>query len=147
VVARVIIDANIFISYALSPNGSSAIVQAVESIWIEPIQLILPEILISEVRSAVERKPHLRERIPIQDLEDLIEALQAIAIPLYQDRPEIAQVLRDRRDDYLLDAAVHADVDCLVTGDRDLLDIRDQVYRPKIVTVREFLDLFEQMAE
>ncbi|HWV34588.1 MAG TPA: hypothetical protein VNZ55_03085 [Thermomicrobiales bacterium] len=33
------------------------------------------------------------------------------------------------------------DVDFLVTGDQDLLILRDLLDQPRIVTVREFLDL------
>ncbi|MGB3307818.1 MAG: hypothetical protein WBA63_16645 [Thermomicrobiales bacterium] len=50
-------------------------------------------------------------------------------------------VLRDRCDDYLLTYAKAYGVDVLVTGDRDLLVLRKLLDRPRIVTVREILDL------
>lgn len=143
---RIVVDANILISYALAPDSSSAIVQVVEAIWSAPVQLILPDLLIDEIRSTVARKPQLRDRIPAEDLDELLRELQAVAVPFHQDQVEIVAVLRDRKDDVLLDAAIRANADYLISGDRDLLDISDQLEHPRIVSAREFLDLLDQMA-
>jgi predicted nucleic acid-binding protein len=52
-------------------------------------------------------------------------------------------LVRDPKDDYLLAAAAIANADVLVTGDRDLLDIRTLLKRPAIMTAPEFLQLIE----
>lgn len=141
-VSRVIVDANVLISYILSPDETGKIVRAVELLWDTSIELLLPDILIDEVCSTVNRKPYLHDRISVADLDNLIEALRTIATPVHQDKIMITPSLRDRKDDYLLDAAVRFGADYLVTGDRDLLVIRDDLDQPKICTVTEFLDLF-----
>ena len=53
----------------------------------------------------------------------------------------VPAVLRDPKDDFLLTAATLGDADYLVTGDRDLTDIREHLERPRILTVADFLEL------
>lgn len=142
---RVIIDANIFISYVLSPDDSvGTVAQTVESIWSVQYRLVFPDRLAVEIRSTIERKPHLRSRIDVDEIDALIEELQAIALPFQPDHVNVSRIVRDPKGDYLLDAAFGADVDYLVTGDRDLLDFRDELERPRIVTAAEFLGLFSE---
>jgi putative PIN family toxin of toxin-antitoxin system len=139
VLIRVLVDANIFISYALSPDSSGAITGTVESLWIGDIELVFPDSVATEIRATVERKSYLRDRIAPEDIEALIKELRAIALPSDPSPLEILPVLRDSKDDYLLAEAISANADYLVSGDRDLLDIRDDITRPRIVTPAEFL--------
>ena len=137
---RVLVDANIFISYLLSPDSSGAIVSTVESLWSADLELVFSDVLASEIRATVARKPYLRERIVLDDVDALIDGLRAIALPSNTSEPiEIAPILRDRKDDYLLVEAFRTDADYLVSGDRDVLDIRDDIARPRIVNPAEFL--------
>lgn len=136
---RVLADANIFISYLLAPDSAGAIAGTVESLSSADIALVFPDSLAFEVRSTIERKPYLRERITIDEADALIDELRAIALSFDLGPIGIAPVLRDRKDDYLLAEAIRCDVDYLVSGDRDLLDIRDSIDRPRIVRPAEFL--------
>ena len=145
---RVVIDANIFISYLLDRNDrSGTIVQIFESISSGRYQLVRSDRLIAEIRNSVKQKPKLRNRISNEDLDDLISLIEEVSIPSYRDpaAPPL-QILRDRKDNYLLEMANDADADFLVSGDRDLLDIRDQLARPRIVTAREFLELLDEFS-
>ncbi|MCO5220746.1 MAG: putative toxin-antitoxin system toxin component, PIN family [Thermomicrobiales bacterium] len=146
-VPRVVVDANIFISYLLVANDSSGtIVQTFESISSGRYRLVRSDRLIAEIRKSVEHKPTLRARISDEDLEVLISLIEEVSIPSYRDPDaEVLHLLRDRKDNYLLEMAYDTDADYIVSGDRDLLDIRDQLERPRILTAREFLELFEQM--
>lgn len=137
---RVLADANIFISYLLSPDSSGAITGTVESLWMDDIELVFPDSVATEIRSAVERKFYLRNRIAPEDIEALINELRAIALPTDPSPLEILPVLRDPKDDYLLAEAVRANVDYLVSGDRDLLDIRSEIDRPRVAEPAEFLN-------
>lgn len=146
---RVVIDANIFISYLLVADDRSAtIVRLFESISSGRYQLVRSDRLIAEMRKSVDQKPKLRNRISHESLEELISLIEEESIPSYPNpEAEPLTILRDRKDNYLLEMANDANADFLVTGDRDLLDIRDQLTSPKIVTAREFLELLEQIAE
>jgi len=148
VTIRVVIDANIFISYLLDRNDrSGTIVQIFESISSGRYQLVRSDRLIAEIRNSVKQKPKLRNRISNEDLDDLISLIEEVSIPSYRDPAASAfQILRDRKDNYLLEMANDADADFLVSGDRDLLDIRDQLARPRIVTAREFLELLDEFS-
>ena len=44
---------------------------------------------------------------------------------------------RDRDDDHILAAAIKADVDCIITGDNDLLDLK-KVHGIPIISPRDF---------
>lgn len=132
-------DANIFISYLLSPDSSGAIAGMVESLWRDDIELVFPDSVATEIRATVERKSYLRNRIAPEDIEALINALRAMALPADPSPLEILPVLRDSKDDYLLAEAVRANVDYLVSVDRDLLDIRGDITHPRIVSPVEFL--------
>jgi putative PIN family toxin of toxin-antitoxin system len=149
VTVRVVIDANIFISYLLvADDRSGTIVRVFESISSGRYRLVRSDRLIAEMRNSVDLKPKLRNRISNEDLEELISLIEEVSLPSYHDpEAEPLQILRDRKDNYLLEMANDANADFLVSGDRDLLDIRDQLEHPRIVTAREFLDLLEQMAE
>jgi putative PIN family toxin of toxin-antitoxin system len=136
---RALVDANIFISYLLSPDSGGAITGTVESLWRNDIELVFPDSVATEIRATVQRKSYLRNRIAPEDFEALISELRAIALPADPSPLEILPVLRDSKDDYLLAEAVRANVDYLVSGDRDLLDIRDDIVRPRIVRPVEFL--------
>ena len=55
---------------------------------------------------------------------------------------QLCGVCRDRNDDVIIECAVMAGADVIVTGDKDLLALRG--YKSvRIVTPREFLDEFE----
>lgn len=136
---RVLADANIFISYLLAPDSSGAIAGMVESLWRDDIELVFPDSVATEIRATIERKPYLQNRITPEDFEALIQELRAMALPADPSPLEILPVLRDSKDDYLLAEAVRANVDYLVSGDRDLLDIRDDIARPQVVSPVEFL--------
>ena len=144
---RIVIDANIFISYLLNVNDrSGTIVRIFESISSDRFQLVRSDRLTAELRTSVEHKPKLRNRISNEDLDELISLIEEVSISSYHDPgAKPLQILRDSKDNYLLEMANNADADYLVSGDRDLLDIRDQLERPKIVTAREFLDLLDEL--
>jgi putative PIN family toxin of toxin-antitoxin system len=57
-------------------------------------------------------------------------------------KEEIPAVTRDPKDDYLLAYALVGEADYLVTGDKDLLVLK-QVDTVKIVTSREFLSILK----
>ena len=73
------------------------------------------------------------------EIRVFIESLEALAI-LTLGQLKLNVVAADPSDDRYLECAVEGDADCLVTGDRHLLDVG--VYRQvEILTPREFLEL------
>jgi putative PIN family toxin of toxin-antitoxin system len=147
VTVRVVIDANIFISYLWSPDDSrGTIVGVFESMGSGRYTLVRSDRLIAEIRDSITSKPKLRARVTDAEVEALIELIDEVSIPFEHDPDaELPPLLRDRKDAYLLEAAQGTNADFLVSGDRDLQALRDEIDRPRIVTPREFLDILEHL--
>lgn len=135
---RVLIDANVVISYLLYPNRPGTIQTIFKALFEGKFTLLLPEALLDEIVITVTQKPHLRERIALDALELMVESLRTVAeeIPLIES--EIPQVTRDPKDDYLLAYAVVGEADVLVSGDKDLLEL-GEIAGVRIVSPGEFV--------
>jgi putative PIN family toxin of toxin-antitoxin system len=141
---RVLFDANIFISYLLNPTGTSPINRVVNLCFTDEIRTVITSELLEEIERKATTKPDLAKRIPPRVVELLIESLLDIAeVVTAEPSPERFR-LRDIKNTYLLRASEAGDVDFLVTGDRDLLDERDDIPRPLIVTAAELLVLLDE---
>lgn len=137
---KVILDANIWISYLLAPHQPRTITMAVERCWTGEIELFFPQELIREITETISASAYLRAHILPEDLDTLKTILTAGATALDKIESEIPSYSRDPEDDYLVAYAVTFDIDYLVTGDPDLL-ILEQVSHLKIVSPRAFLEL------
>lgn len=76
--------------------------------------------LIGEFKDALTNK-YFRERFDADELAEIVANVEEVAIA-YDDPSEVEALLRDPDDDYLVALARDAEVDGIVTGDRDLLD-------------------------
>lgn len=137
---RVLVDTNVYVSRLLiGSRPFSAVSRLIDAAILEEYILLLPEEVLDELRGLRERKAYLRDRVTQRDVDGLIRVLQSVAVILSRQTHPIPAALRDPKDDFVLTAAVLGDADYLVTGDRDLLDIRNVIIRPSILTVAEFL--------
>lgn len=142
---RVLVDTNVFVSRLLirshTNTGGSRVISAAV---LGEYTLLIPEEVIEELHFVCAQKAHLRDRITERDVDDLVQVLQSVAVIIPRQIDPVPAVLRDPKDDFLLTAAVLGEADYLVTGDRDLLDIRDHLIQPRIVTVAEFVQLLAE---
>lgn len=76
--------------------------------------------LIGEFRDALASK-YFKERFDPDDLAEIVANVEEAATD-YPDPKEVAALLRDPDDDYLVALALESGADAIVTGDRDLLD-------------------------
>lgn len=139
---RVLFDANVLISYLLTPKEEGTITTVIESGFKEKYQLLLPSELITELRKKIAEKAYLSQKISKSSTQKFITALSAIAEILSPITESIPKVGRDFKDDYLLAYAMVGDADYLVTGDDDLLVLK-QIHKIKIVSPLEFLQVLE----
>lgn len=139
---RVLLDTNVLLSKFLAKSQPYTVIdQLLTRAMRGDYALLVPEEVIDEMKHARAKKRFLAERISVAEMEEFIELLRDMAeIVPWQTEP-IPAVLRDPRDDFLLTAAALANADYLVTGDRDLLDIRQHLDQPRILTAAEFLAL------
>ena len=103
--------------------------------------------IIAEIVEVLE-SPRIAKKYSVgqEDVERLVDLLRTDTI-LVPGRAAIkGAVLRDPRDEMFLACAVEARADCVVSGDRHLLDL--QTYRDiPILTVKEFAEKLETQAQ
>lgn len=130
---KILIDTNILISAALNPNGIpfQAYVKAVSY----PHNGIVCEQNIDELRRIFNKKFPTK----LSALETFLAlALSAIEIvPMAQNETEEEKQIRDVMDRPILRAAINANADIIITGDKDFLE--SDIKHPKILTAAEFL--------
>lgn len=136
-------DANIIISYLLSPNAAhGSISQLFLLVYQSDVELILPVQVLAEVADKIASRPALASRISSRDAERILEELRSIATIVPVRDAETRRVVRDPDDDYLIAYAVEEQVDVLVSGDKDILALAPFVAQFTILAPRRFLDEF-----
>jgi len=127
---KVLIDTNILFSALLYPKGTPGQVLLYVS---ENCQLVLSDYNISELREIVERKAP--EKMP--DVELLLAKL-AYELVIAPISPE--KLINDPKDAPVLNAAILADVDIIISGDRHFFELAFN--RPAVKTATEFVNEF-----
>jgi len=135
---RVLIDANIFISYLLPARKPGTIQAITEAALGSVFTLLFPEDLAQELAGKVTTKRYLADRISAETLSTFLQLLTSVAEALPPISDPIPAVTRDRDDDYLLAHALVGEADYLVTGDTDLL-VLSEVGKLKIVSPSDFV--------
>ncbi len=132
---KVFADTNFLVS-AFATRGLSA---DVFQLVLAEHQLMTGEFLLNELAGVLTEKLNVPERIA-RDAEDLLRRHHIEPLP---DQPSEVQV-RDEDDRWVLESALRAKADVLITGDKDLLDISKKVPQLKIVTPRKFWELVQK---
>ncbi|MCL4835945.1 MAG: putative toxin-antitoxin system toxin component, PIN family [Caldilineaceae bacterium] len=140
---RVLLDANLLISFLLSSRPDQSVSRAVMAALGDQIHLIVPTEMIAEVRAACQQKPYLSARITAARLKQVLDTIVAVGHLPASTLPPFLPSGRDPKDDYLLVFALVERVDYLVTGDEDLLTIGN-VDGVQIVNPIEFLRQMEE---
>jgi putative PIN family toxin of toxin-antitoxin system len=132
---NIIIDTNVFISTLLKSKNC---VEILEGIKQNKFNLVISEKLIEEILLVVEKdkfefaeseKTELKELL----IEKSIPAVSKGKIP----------ICRDPKDSIILECATAGEVDCIVTGDKDLLALKKFRNIP-IITPKKFLHLLKK---
>jgi uncharacterized protein len=119
---RAVIDVNVLVSAIRTPNGLCArlLEAAIEGRW----HPIISAMLFEELEDVLAR-PAFRDVLGQATIDRFLAGLLAIAE--WAEDPQDASGVssRDPDDDYLLALGDSAQVDVLVSGDRDLTEISD----------------------
>jgi putative PIN family toxin of toxin-antitoxin system len=132
---KCLLDTNILISAAFFPNSIPAIAFAKAT--------KLPNIAIVSEYSMCEFRKVVNDKFAhkLQAFEDFVFVMtisvEFVTTP--SDEYESEQKIRDIKDRPILRAAIKADVDIIITGDKDFLEAG--INNPKIVTPSQFLEL------
>jgi putative PIN family toxin of toxin-antitoxin system len=107
-------------------------------------RMLVPEEVLGELISIWGRKKSVHPEISDEQMGRFIRLLRSIAEIVPPSDGPIPYVFRDRKDDFLLTACALGNANYLVTGDRDILDMREKLSRPVVLTVAEFLTLLSE---
>ena len=138
---RVVVDTNVLISglFGIKDSPSSQILNAIRA---QKIILVTSPIILEEIgevinRNRVVKRTKMSPRERADFMGKLIERSDVTA-----GEQLLQPVSRDIKDDKFLSCAVEAKADYIVTGDEDLLDLKE--YEGiKIVTPRQFLKILK----
>ena len=125
---RILVDTNILFSALLFPHSkpAQALLYAVDH-----HEIVLCDRNITELRDILKR--NAPKYLP--DAEVLIAELPYELIPAV-DHAE--KLIRDAKDQPILNAAIVADVDAILTGDKDFLSL--EMEHPRCLTAAQFLE-------
>ena len=126
---KIIIDTNLFISFLIGKQ-----LRGLKGLLVDhKIELIFSEQHIQELRIVAQR-PKFNIYFTASNLNDLIDLIYSIGQVFVI--VEIKDICRDPKDNFLLELASKSKADYLVTGDKDLLDIRTHK-STRIITIKE----------
>jgi len=127
---RLVVDVNAWISSMLSPKFQFRL----EVVFDSDYHLLASDELFEELDDAVQ-KPYLAKKIRQTVYMELVAHLRTVAdlVAVYS----IVEVCRDPKDNFLLALAKDGSADYLITGDKDLLIIKE-FENTKIVTLPDF---------
>ncbi len=130
---RAVVDVNVLVSAARTPNGfcGGLLEAAIDGRW----QPVVSMMLFEELEDVLAR-PAFTDRIGQEAVDRFLAGLLAIAEWAEDPQGPRDVLTRDPDDDYLLALARAADVDVLVSGDRDLTDLAET--QPPIETPAQF---------
>lgn len=132
---KVLIDTNIIISAILFPNGvaSAAFIKSL----LPPFEPITSDYIINELNDKFNEKfpTHLDDLK--QFLSVVLENIKVISTP--QETNKIENSIRDVKDRPILRTAILANVDYILTGDKDFLNAN--INKPICINASDFIKL------
>ena len=136
---RAVLDANVFISALIQPKGNPGRILT-RLLADRAFSLVLSDAILRELRHSL-AYPRVRRRLKFSDreLDERIAVLQFVAILVKGDVRDRV-VATDPDDDKYIAAALEGLADFIVTGDQDLLQLREH-QGVRILSPRQFLSL------
>ncbi len=140
---RVTVDVNIFVSGTIVKRGNPFLL--LEAWRKRLFTLVISQAVISELTTVLHR-PQIQKTYQISpdEITDLLEAMErtsTVCVP----QKVLPVTVRDPKDEIILATALGGKTNYLVTGDKDLLVLKNspKLEQVKIMTVDEFLKFLE----
>lgn len=136
-ILKVIIDTNLFISFLIGKR-----LQGLKSILISSqVVLVFAEQNLKEL-GIVSNRDKFKKYFNQTDIVDLLDFINLIG-EIYEIHENI-EICRDPKDDFLLSLAKISKSDYLITGDKDLLEIK-KFGVTKIITIDHFEEILKSI--
>jgi len=135
-IKKIVLDTNVLISGVIASGHSAAILDAIRR---GQFEMVTSSHLLEEFMDVISRR-RIARKYPkaAQEAEALLDFLR-VYVSMAPGIPGPENVSADRDDDYVLACALDGGVDCIVTGDPHLLDLKSYNNIP-ILTPREFVE-------
>ena len=138
---KIFLDTNVYICFLLSKSQETAFDLIKKLILQGKLELFICKHLIKELETTVITKKYLSKNISKTAIEDFIINLKAISTPIpsikYKD---FIGFTRNPKDDYLIAYSLYANVDYLISLDKDLL-VLDKIDCLKIIHSKVFVKI------
>jgi putative PIN family toxin of toxin-antitoxin system len=139
---RIFLDANLYISYLLKPDSPSAACEVVRRALAQEFEVLTCDPLVAETRGVIRESSYLGARISQASLDILIARLDRIGLIVELVGELKSWEIGDKKDRYILDTAAQGRADVVVSGDRNLLDVRAKWPQFRILSASEFLPVW-----
>lgn len=134
---KVVLGSNIFISFLISHKPPISIIL---DLWRKDGLAVCYSVEILDELEKALTYPKIRKLISGPESESLINAVKTLGILVVPS--EIVEVCRDKEDNKYLEACLESGSNLLVSGDEDLLALKE--FRGiKIINPREFISLIQ----
>lgn len=131
---RVILDTNLWISLLITKNSMLD-----EVLSVKGVQILFSQKLLNELHD-VTLRPKFRRYFSIDRVEELLKEIKKYTKMIRVKT--IVTLCRDPKDNFLLELAIDGKAHFLLTGDNDLLDIK-QIGETSILKVQDFLSVIQ----
>jgi len=131
---KIIIDTNVWVSFLMGRT-----LKGLECyIYDNHFQIISCKEQLSELQEVLYR-PKMARYFSVQQINGMFELLadNALFVKIFSK----IDICRDAKDNYLLTMAIDSNADFLITGDKDLLSIK-QIDVTKIISFKDFENIF-----
>lgn len=132
---KIIIDTNLWVSWLISDKYIK-----LDNIFLaDKVELLYSKELIEEYIEVIHR-PKIQKyfKKSLIEIEDIITGILSIYACEIEIKTEI-DICRDKKDNFLLSLAIDGKADYLITGDKDLLELKN-IQKTKIVTIKDFIN-------
>ena len=130
---KIILDTNLWISFLISKKFNQ-IDKLIEN---KKITLVFSDELIEEFVDVVSQ-PKFEKYFSKSDVEKLLNCFDQFGV-LIKVKSAV-KICRDEKDNFLLNLSIDSKADYLITGDNDLLVLK-QIEKTKIITFTDFIQL------
>ena len=128
---KIIIDTNLWISFLLNRDFS----RLDKLLLKDEVTLIFSQELLDEFLRVVHR-PKFKKYFLKTDIDTVITRIEQNAH--FIDVTTIVNICRDAKDNFLLSMAIDGEADFLLTGDKDLLELK-AIEKTRIISISEYL--------
>lgn len=129
---KIVLDTNIWIKFLITKDYS----KLDRLLFSGQVTLLFSEELLAEFLEVTNR-PKFKKYFPKSDVDAILETIDDVA--KFVTVVSKTNVCRDTKDNFLLSLSKDGNADILITGDKDLLQLK-KFGKTKILTITDFLD-------